>query len=109
MQDFINYAKKHGIELFNEGPCQFCGSDVGSGVFECYGNAHRLSEVLDFNNPGHYGTRFLSVDAMALQHCELHGPWNNHIHLTRLFLIFENNVTWDYSKTPQLSNIINQY
>ncbi len=39
-------------------------------------------------------TRFLSVDAMALQHCELHGPWNNHIHLARLFLIFEKNVAF---------------
>ena len=49
------------------------------------------------------------VDAMALQHCELHGPWNNHIHLTRLFLIFEKNISWDYSKTPKLSNVINNY
>jgi hypothetical protein len=46
---------------------------------------------------------------MALQHCEIHGLWNNHIHLTRLFLIFEKNIKWDYSKTPQLSNIINHY
>ena len=109
MQDFIAYARRHGIELFREGPCQFCGADVRGGVFECHGNIHRLSEVLDFSNPKHYETRFLSVDAMALQHCELHGPWNNHIHLTRLFLIFENPITWDYSKTPQLSNVINKY
>jgi hypothetical protein len=46
---------------------------------------------------------------MALQHCELHGPWNNYIHLTRLFLIFENQIFWDYTKTPQLSNVINNY
>jgi hypothetical protein len=109
MQDFITYARRHDIELLGEGPCQFCGADVEGGVFECHGNVHRLSEVLNFNNPKHYETRFLSVDAMALQHCELHGPWNNHIHLTRLFLIFENNFTWDYSKTPLLSNVINKY
>jgi hypothetical protein len=109
MQDFISYAKKHGIELFREGPCQFCGSRVKGGVFECHENAHHLSQVLDFTNPKHYETRFLSVDALALQHCELHGPWNNHIHLTRLFLIFENGIAWDYSKTPQLSNVINNY
>jgi len=109
MQDFISYARKHGIDLLRERPCQFCGAEVKGGVFECHENAHRLSEVLDFTNPKHYETRFLSVDALALQHCELHGPWNNHIHLTRLFLIFENHITWNYSKTPQLSNIINKY
>ncbi|MBG9374616.1 hypothetical protein I5907_00090 [Panacibacter sp. DH6] len=109
MQDFIFYAERHGIELLKAGSCQFCGAHVEGGVFECHGNAHRLSEVLNFNNPEHYETRFLSVDAMALQHCELHGPWNNHIHLTRLFLIFNCNISWDYSKTPQLSNIINKY
>ena len=109
MQNFITYAKRHGIELLTEGQCQFCGSNVTGGVFECHENVHHLSQVLDFNNPDHYQTRFLSVDAMALQHCELHGPWNNHIHLTRLFLIFENQISWDYSKTPQLSNVINTY
>lgn len=109
MQDYIAYAKKQGIELRSNGPCQFCGANVSGGVFKCHGNSHRLSELVDFNNPKHYEIRFLSVDAMALQHCELHGPWNNHIHLTRLFLILKNNVTWDYSKTPQLSNVINNY
>ena len=109
MLDFITYAERHGIELVREGSCQFCGANVEGGVIECHGNVHRLSEVLDFNNPKHYETRFLSVDAMALQHCELHGPWNNHIHLTRLFLIFENHISWDYSRTPQLSNVINMY
>ena len=109
MQDFITFARRHGIELYTEGQCQFCGADVTGGVFECHENVFHLSKVLDFNNPHHYQTRFLSVDAMALQHCELHGSWNNHIHLTRLFLIFENQISWDYSKTPQLSNVINNY
>jgi len=109
MHDFISYANKHGIKLLKEGPCQFCGAKVSGGVFECHENVHHLSVILDFTNPKHYESRFLSVDALALQHCELHGPWNNHIHLTRLFLIFENGVAWDYSKTPQLSNVINEY
>ena len=109
MQDYITYARRHGIELLTEGQCQFCGANVKGGVFECHENVHHLSKVLDFNNPNHYEARFLSVDAMALQHCELHGPWNNHIHLARLFLIFENHIAWDYSKTPQLSNVINNY
>jgi hypothetical protein len=109
MQDYISYAEKNGITISTEGPCQFCGSNVSGGVFECNSNLHRLSTLLDFNNPKHYEARFLSVDAMALQHSELHGPWNNHIHLTRLFLIFERHITWNYSKTPQLSIIINTY
>ena len=109
MQDLSDYARKSGITLQSVGCCQFCGSSVSRGVFECHENCHRLAEILDFNNPLYYKTRFLSVDAMALQHCEIHGPWNNHIHLTRLFLIFEMDMDWNYSKTPLLSNMINQY
>lgn len=109
MQDLINYARKNGITIEEEGCCQFCGSPVSRGVYECLANVHHIAEVLDFSNPKHFVTRFLSVDAMALQHCEIHGPWNNHIHLTRLCLIFEKQIEWDYSKTPQLSNIINHY
>lgn len=109
MQDYLSYAKKHGIELSTVGPCQFCGASVTGGVYECHENINHLCNTLNFINPKHYEARFLSVDAMALQHCELHGPWNNHIHLTRLFLIFEHQMVWDYSKTTQLSNIINTY
>jgi hypothetical protein len=109
MQDYIAYAKKNGITLETEGDCQLCGSKVSRGVFECHENAHHITDILDFNNPAYYLTRFLSVDAMALQHCEIHGPLNNHIHLTRLFLIFEKKLSWEYSKTSQLSNIINRY
>ena len=109
MQDLFDYAKKSGITLQIDGCCQFCGSSVSGGVFECHANCYHIAEILDFNNPLYYKTRFLSVDAMALQHCEIHGPWNNHIHLTRLFLIFEMGIDWNYSKTPLLSAIINQY
>lgn len=109
MQDLLDYAEKNGITLQNEGNCQFGGAQVSQGVWGCLSNIHRVAEILNFNNPIYYETRFLSVDALALQHCEIHGPWNNHIHLARLFLIFEKNVAWDYSKTPQLSNIINHY
>ncbi|KAB7727918.1 hypothetical protein F5984_19320 [Rudanella paleaurantiibacter] len=109
MQDLIDYALKNGITLQSQGDCQFCGANVAGGVFECHANAHHLVELLDFNNPLFYQTRFLSVDAMALQHSEIHGPWNNHIHLTRLFLIFEKEVQWTYLKTPLLSVVINQY
>lgn len=109
MQNFITYAERHNITLLPEGPCQFCGAAVSGGVKQCHENTQHIADILDFNNPALYQTRFISVDAMALQHCELHGPWNNHIHLTRLCLIFEHAVQWDYSKTPQLSDIINAY
>jgi dihydroorotase len=109
MQDLIGYAIKNGITLQKEGHCQFCGSGVVGGVFECHDNVHHLAEILDFSNPLYYLTRFLSVDAMALQHCEIHGKWNNHVHLTRLFLILEKNLDWDYAKTPLLSNVVNEY
>ena len=109
MQDLFDYARKSGIELKNVGRCQFCNSNVSHGVFECHDNLNCLTKILDFNNSIYYEARFLSVDAMALQHCELHGPWNNHIHLTRLCLIFEKRIEWNYSKTPLLSNIINAY
>lgn len=109
MRDWVDYAKKSGIVLSNTGPCQFCNAAVAGGVFECQNNLSHLATILDFTNPNHLQSRFLSVDAMALQHCELHGPWNNHIHLTRLWLIFEKGIHWDYTKTPLLSNIINDY
>ncbi|MEZ4901523.1 MAG: DUF5946 family protein [Spirosomataceae bacterium] len=105
----FDYATKAGIEIEKEGRCQCCHSNVSKGVFECHGNLNHLTQILDFNDFCYYETRFLSVDAMALQHCEFHGPWNNHIHLTRLYLILEKNIKWDYSKTPLLSNIINAY
>jgi hypothetical protein len=92
MQDLFDYAKKSGIELMSVGRCQFCNSNVSRGVFECQDHLNQSIQILDFNSPIYYETRFLSVDAMALQHCELHGPWNNNIHLTRLCLIFEKNI-----------------
>ena len=109
MQDLVNYAVKNGIILQEIGDCQFCGCQALRGVFECHENTYRIAELLDFNDSVNYQTRFLSVDAMALQHSEIHGPWNNHIHLARLYLIFEKGILWDYSKTPLLSNVINQY
>jgi hypothetical protein len=109
MQDFFTQARKNGIILHTEGPCQLCGAEVQGGIFQCHENVHYLSKVLDFTDPAYFRTRFLSVDAMALQHSEVHGPWNNHLHLTRLYLILNLKVSWDYGKTPQLSQVINQY
>ncbi len=109
MHDWQSYAVKHGIKLNNTGPCQFCGAAVSGGVAECHKNVHHLSTVLDFGEPANHFNRFLSVDALALQHYELHGPWNNYVHYSRLVLIFEKQVQWNYSLTPILSNIVNDF
>jgi hypothetical protein len=53
--------------------------------------------------------RFLSVDAHALQHPEIHGRWSNHFHLTRLHLILHKKESWDYNKSPRLSDYLNRY
>lgn len=81
MHDWQSYAAKHGIALQETGPCQFCGAPVSDGVAECHQNVHHIAELLDYNDPATYMTRFYAVDAIALQHYELHGPWNNYIHL----------------------------
>jgi len=109
MNDWQSYAAKHGIALQSTGPCQFCGSSVWGGVAECHQNVHHIAELLDYNDPANYLTRFFSVDALALQHCELHGPWNNYIHFARLVLIFEKKTQWNYTLTPLLSNVVNDY
>jgi hypothetical protein len=51
----------------------------------------------------------MSVDAHALQHPEIHGRWSNHFHLTRLHLILKKKQTWDYNKSPLLSDYLNRY
>jgi hypothetical protein len=66
-------------------------------------------QLLDFNNHDHHISRFLSVDAHALQHPEIHGRWSNHFHLTRLNLILDKKQTWDYKKSPMLSDYLNAY
>ena len=63
----------------------------------------------DFNDPNYHLHRFLSVDAHALQHPEIHGRWSNHFHLTRLHLILQKKQAWDYNKSPLLSDYLNRY
>lgn len=109
MQDFIDQAKKNNITLINSGNCQFCGAAVAGGVLECMNVYNNIQELLDFSDPSFHVPRFLSVDAHALQHPEIHGRWSNHFHLTRLHLILVKNVKWDYQKSPLLSNYLNEY
>lgn len=109
MQDFIDQANKNGITLFDKGSCQFCGADYQRGIYECMDNYNNGLELLDFNETRNHLFRFLSVDAHALQHPEIHGRWSNHFHLTRLNLILKKNQTWDYHKSPMLSDYLNAY
>lgn len=109
MQDFIDQANKNGVTLLDHGMCQFCGADYRRGIFECMDNYNNGLELLEFDNPEYLVSRFLSVDAHALQHPEIHGRWSNHFHLTRLNLILEKNQTWDYKKSPMLSDYLNAY
>ena len=109
MQDFIDQANKNGVTLHDKGRCQFCGADYQKGIFECMDNYNNGLQLLDFNNPEHQISRFLSVDAHALQHPEIHGRWSNHFHLTRLHLILDKNQTWHYTKSPILSDYLNEY
>lgn len=109
MQDFIDQARKNEVTLSEKGKCQFCGADYQRGIFDCMDNYNKGLELLDFNNPKYHLSRFLSVDAHALQHPEIHGRWSNHFHLTRLHLIFDKGIKWDYKKSPLLSDCLNEY
>jgi Family of unknown function (DUF5946) len=109
MKDFFDQAEKNKVKLLKEEKYQFCGADYQNGIFECMENYNQGHEFLDFTNAEHHIARFLSVDAHALQHPEIHGRWSNHFHLTRLNLIFEKKAKWDYKKSPLLSNYLNEY
>lgn len=109
MQDFIDQAIKNGVTLLHEGKCQFCGADYKRGIFDCMDNYNNGIALLDLNNPQYYISRFLIVDAHALQHPEIHGRWSNHFHLARLNLILDKKQHWDYKKSPLLSNYLRTY
>ncbi|MFY8021344.1 MAG: DUF5946 family protein [Bacteroidia bacterium] len=109
MQDFIDQANKNGIALLDSGSCQFCGADYQKGIFDCMDHYNNGLQLLDFDNPEHHISRFLSVDAHALQHPEIHGRWSNHFHLTRIYLILHKGIRWDYKKSPLLSDYLNAF
>jgi hypothetical protein len=109
MQDFIDQARKNSVTLLDKGRCQFCGAEYSRGIFECMEHYNNGLQLLDFNNSDQLISRFLSVDAHALQHPEIHGRWSNHFHLTRMNLILDRMQTWDYKKSPLLSDYLNAY
>jgi hypothetical protein len=109
MKTFLDQAEKNGITLLNEGPCQCCGAKYERGIFECMENYNSRLQLIDFNATENHIYTFLSVDAHALQHPEIHGRWSNHFHLTRLHLIFAKHQSWNYQKSPLLSDYLNTY
>lgn len=110
MQNYTDYANKNGVTLMEEGKCQFCGADVQKGIKDCVELFNQgFDYQIDFSNNNNIIYKFLSVDAHTLQHPEIHGRWNNHLHLTRLHLIFQYKVMWTYESTIKLSKCLKLY
>jgi len=106
MQNIMRQAQKKGIKLKDYGRCQFCGSNIKGGVFECFDVFNDLQ--IHFMD-GSGVNQFIFVDAHCLQHSEVHGKWNNNLHLTRMYLMLEKEIEWEYSKTSRLSNVLDLY
>jgi hypothetical protein len=109
MQDYLDFAKKNGVELRDSGSCQFCGASTQRGVHECVEIFNLGFPCLDYTKPENHLFRFVCVDAHTLQHSEIHGRWNNHFHLTRQHLIFNYACNWSYKLSPKLSDHLNGY
>ncbi len=109
MQNYIDIALKNGIDLKEEGSCQFCGANTSRGVHECVELFSLGFEMINYSKEENHFYRFLSVDAHTLQHSEIHGRWNNHFHLLRQHLIFKYQIPWTYQLSPKLSNYLNKY
>ena len=108
MQDYLDQAAKNGVVILPNGRCQCCGADYERGIAECIDTFNSI-ELVQAQTIENLPARFLRVDAHALQHPEIHGRWSNHFHLTRLHLILDKNQTWDYTKSPMLSDYLNAY
>lgn len=88
MQDVRQQAAKKGVTLLATGPCQFCGAAVACGVEQCLDLFASLSALLRAER-AYAEVHLFSVDAHALQHPEIHGTLNNHVHLLSLCLMLE--------------------
>ncbi len=88
MQDFRQFAAKNGLKIAETGPCQLCGAGVERGVEECLRVFGDLAGLLR-SEKVYAQAHLFSVDAHALQHAEIHGVLNNHVHLLSLCLMLE--------------------
>lgn len=109
MQDWKDQAEKNNLVIRDNGKCQLCGSETKKGLFECVEKSNYIAHKLNHDDGIRFMTIFLCVDAHALQHSEIHGRWNNHFHLTRLNLMLNMNIKWNYKLSPLLSEVINSY
>ncbi len=109
MQNYIDLAKKNGVELIDTGKCQFCGANVKRGIHECVEIFSVGFQEIDYSATTNHKFIFLIADAHTLQHPEIHGRWSNHFHLTRLHLVFEYKIKWQYQFSPVLSKCLNEY
>jgi hypothetical protein len=89
MQTLEDYAHKSGVALEKEGVCQFCGSHVTGGVYECFDIFYKIVGEAAIPVDTRADVQLIIVDAHALQHSEVHGIRNNNYHLLRLLGIYE--------------------
>jgi hypothetical protein len=109
MKSWREQAEKNGLTIIEEGNCQLCNARTKKGLIECVDKSSMIIHKLDHDLGIKNMTIFLCVDAHALQHGEIHGRWNNHFHLTRLNLILNRKVQWNYKLSPVLSRILDAY
>lgn len=93
MQTIEDYANKSGVVLQKEGHCQFCGSRVTGGVYQCFDVFHQIVGEASNPNDVRAAVQLIIVDAHALQHFEVHGVRNNNFHLLRLLGIYEHEMS----------------
>jgi len=109
MKNWIEQANKNKLKISNSGNCQLCGAKLKKGIFECVDLSNEIAIRINHEEAVNQMTLFLCVDAHALQHAEIHGRWNNHFHLSRLNLILNKNIKWNYKLSVILSEVINSY
>lgn len=109
MKDWKNQANKNNLKIEENGKCQLCGALLTSGISQCVDISSNINHKLNHKAGIDSMTIFLCVDAHALQHAEIHGRWNNHFHLTRLNLILNENIKWNYKLSPLLSEVVDSY
>lgn len=108
MQDWREQAQKNNI-ICESGDCQFCGAPLEEGVSQCVDISSMITFMISQEEGISNMTIFMCVDSHALQHSEIHGRWNNHFHLSRLELILNDKIPWNYKLSPLLSNVVNDY
>ncbi|MEM7184118.1 MAG: DUF5946 family protein [Spirochaetota bacterium] len=109
MQDWRQQATENHITIVETGECQFCRAPLQEGVSECVAIAANITHKINHADGIKNKTIFLCVDAHTLQHTEIHGRWSNHFHLSRLQLILNRKIQWNYELSPLLSRTIDEY